>query len=65
MGRDWTRAFRKCPSVREYILLGEADDGSCAHNWFTWGNGDFAPGGNRAAIPPYKAEGFERIEVTL
>ena len=27
--------------VEEYILIGEADDGSCGHNWLTWGNPDF------------------------
>ena len=27
--------------VEEYILIGEADDGSCGHNWRTWGNPDF------------------------
>ena len=27
--------------VEEYILIGEADDGTCGHNWYTWGNSDF------------------------
>ncbi len=27
--------------VEEYILIGEADDGSCGHNWRTWGNPNF------------------------
>jgi hypothetical protein len=27
--------------VEEYILVGEADDGTCGHNWRTWGNPDF------------------------
>ena len=29
MGRDLSRAFRRCESVQEYVLLGEADDGAC------------------------------------
>lgn len=35
--------FRCCESVDEYVLLGEAHDGSCGHNWETWGNQAFAP----------------------
>lgn len=27
MGEDWSAAFRRCPSVREYVLLGEVYDG--------------------------------------
>jgi hypothetical protein len=43
MGQDWTQLFRDAASynVDEYILIGEADDGSCGHNWKTWGNADF------------------------
>jgi hypothetical protein len=37
MGLDWTSLFRQY-DVEEYILIGEADDGSCGHNWKTWGN---------------------------
>lgn len=33
MGVDWSRAFRNCDDVDEYVLLGEADDGSCGHLW--------------------------------
>lgn len=40
MGLDWTALFRDC-GVEEYILIGEADDGSCGHNWKTWGNPAF------------------------
>jgi hypothetical protein len=38
MRADWTAAFREAESVHEYVLLGEAFDGSCGHNWATWGN---------------------------
>ena len=27
----------------EYILIGEADDGTCGDNWETWGNPTFLP----------------------
>jgi len=37
MGQDWTSYFRNA-EVDEYILIGEADDGSCGDNWLTWGN---------------------------
>ena len=41
MGVDWSAAIRGTASVQEYLLVGEADDGCCGHNWFTWGNPDF------------------------
>eukprot|EP00927_Polykrikos_kofoidii_P077278 TRINITY_DN74236_c0_g1_i1.p1 TRINITY_DN74236_c0_g1~~TRINITY_DN74236_c0_g1_i1.p1 ORF type:complete len:305 (-),score=28.48 TRINITY_DN74236_c0_g1_i1:330-1244(-) len=36
LGQDWTPAFRRCPSVFEYILIGEADTGVCGSRatWF-------------------------------
>ena len=40
MGEDWTALFRK-EGVDEYILIGEADDGSVGDNWLTWGNPAF------------------------
>eukprot|EP00536_Pseudo-nitzschia_multiseries_P006101 jgi/Psemu1/154136/gw1.125.95.1 len=40
MGVDWTALFREA-GVEEYILIGEADDGSCGDNWSTWGNPAF------------------------
>jgi hypothetical protein len=56
-GQDWTAAFRRPIAadvdnardddgaierlVEEYILIGEADDGTCGHNWYSWGNSDF------------------------
>ena len=67
MGRDLSRAFRRCESVQEYVLLGEADDGACGDNWETWGN----PAFNRAFQAAYEerarraaaaAEGAEGAE---
>ena len=40
MGQDWSQMFRNA-NVDEYILIGEADDGTCGHNWETWGNPNF------------------------
>ena len=37
LGQDWTAAFRACPSVRRYLLLGEVDEGCCGRPWSTWG----------------------------
>ena len=34
---DWTDEIRKCESVEEYILIGEADGGCCGDAWRTWG----------------------------
>ena len=31
-GQDWTKDFRNERQVEEYILIGEADDGTCGHN---------------------------------
>eukprot|EP00899_Mesostigma_viride_P026190 jgi/Mesvir1/6756/Mv16717-RA.1 len=33
LGVDWTAAMRACPTLLEYILIGEKDDGICGH----WG----------------------------
>jgi hypothetical protein len=69
-GQDWTAAFRQCPSVQQYILIGEVDDGCCGHPFLTWGmppppRGEHAPDGCRTdarddALPPHVADGFER-----
>ena len=40
---DWTSDVRRVPSVREYVLVGEADFGACGRPAETWGNRDFAP----------------------
>ena len=42
MGEDWSAFFRD-NGVDEYILIGEADDGTCGNNWDTWGNPEFRP----------------------
>jgi len=37
INQDWTAGIRACSSVREYLLIGETDDGCCGHPWETWG----------------------------
>lgn len=36
-GIDWTAQMRAAPFVREYILIGETDNGICGCPWETWG----------------------------
>ncbi|KAL7539391.1 hypothetical protein ACHAWF_006396, partial [Thalassiosira exigua] len=65
-GEDWTSDFRRVGRAEEYVLVGEADDGSCGHNWFTWGNPDFRGPGEDVGIPgeaPHLADGYERVDL--
>ena len=66
MGEDWTRLFRDT-GVEEYILIGESDDGSCGHNWLTWGNAAFRDdhGDNESAVPPYQRDGYQRWDMDV
>ncbi len=50
VGVDWTKLFRQ-HQVQEYILIGEADDGSCG-NQDTWGSDKDSP--------LYEKEGYQR-----
>jgi hypothetical protein len=44
LGEDWTKDFRDAESIKEYILIGEADQGCCGHPWETWGaEPDYCP----------------------
>jgi hypothetical protein len=59
-----SHAFRHTPTVREYLLLGEADDGSVGHLWRTWGNPAFRPPTAPPSLPPpYLADGWERADL--
>lgn len=67
MGQDWSSMFRAV-GVDEYILIGEADDGSCGHNWYTWGNPDFyspEENENRAPLPPYQIDSYQRWDMEV
>lgn len=59
MGRDWTAAVRRTPSVREYVLIGEADYGICGDPWLTWGfrGGGFGAGGEAGSESDGSDEG--------
>ena len=37
LGRDWTCAIRSTASVKEYILVGQADSSMCGDARLTWG----------------------------
>jgi hypothetical protein len=87
-GQDWTAAFRRpiadvddgrdrdgtARLVEEYILIGEADDGTCGHNWLTWGNPDFRDRVSKPdddddgdvdgdEAPPYALDGYVRRDL--
>merc|ERR1712070_727533 len=75
MGHDWTALFRAA-GVDEYILIGEADDGTCGCNWKTWGNRAFygkryandeenqaKHSGNFSPIPPHEKDGYQRFDM--
>ena len=64
-GQDWTKDFRNERQVEEYILIGETDDGTCGHNWLTWGNPNFRPDNDNAVdfTAPYAIDGYERINL--
>jgi len=52
--------------VEEYILIGEADNGTCGHNWHTWGNPDFYQHDDAAdddIVAPYSRDGFKRVDL--
>ena len=52
--------------VEEYILIGEADNGTCGHNWRTWGNPDFYQHDNTAdddIAAPYSRDGYKRVDL--
>lgn len=67
MGKDWTAAFRQA-GVDEYILIGESDDGSCGHNWLTWGNDAFRDATLdlfecKAPVSPHEIDGYNRRDL--
>ena len=70
MAVDWTAHLRRCPSLEEYVLLGEVYDGACGDNDKTWGNPAFAeeaavPDGHGASggAPPYELDGWAATEL--
>lgn len=59
---DWTPAFRASDTVKEYILIGEAD-GGCVGSDETWGMPPFDEDWNPVAdyVPAFELEGFSKV----
>lgn len=58
--------------VEEYILIGEADNGTCGHNWYTWGNYDWMTDddddidddeSNNQPQTLYERDGYKRVDL--
>jgi hypothetical protein len=64
MGQDWSTLFRDV-GVDEYILIGEADDGTCGNNWETWGNPTFRNDqeDDENKKPPCVVDGYQRWDM--
>jgi hypothetical protein len=62
MGQDWTRLFREA-GVDEYILIGEADDGSCGHVVETWGQNSVDNDTGETVPPAYETSGYWRRDL--
>ena len=76
-GIDWTRQIRACGSVKQYVLLGEADSSTCGDGWATWGVLPIAGcrrcqyegcarcdyGLDEDSVPPFRAQGFARVDL--
>lgn len=61
---DWTADFRKTPSVKEYILIGETNSGCCGHPWETWGQVISSINTElEYQIPPYIGDEFKRVNL--
>ncbi len=58
---DWSQSIRATPSVREYLLIGETDDGVCGEPWSTWGFISWDKPTPTSA--PYILDGFTRTEL--
>jgi len=59
---DCSKDFRAYPGVKEYILIGESDYGSCGDQWETWGNTwDYED----HDVTPYQEDGFERFNLPM
>ena len=65
MGVDWSAAMRSTPSVKEYILVGEIDDGCCGDPWLTWGRraaGERRESADNCEPSPYTQDKFQRVD---
>eukprot|EP00933_Yihiella_yeosuensis_P081488 TRINITY_DN950_c1_g1_i4.p1 TRINITY_DN950_c1_g1~~TRINITY_DN950_c1_g1_i4.p1 ORF type:complete len:344 (+),score=71.91 TRINITY_DN950_c1_g1_i4:255-1286(+) len=61
---DWSRSFRRAPSVVEYLLVGPADSDRSGDCHLTWGGPDaFKSRGRPPPVPRYAEDGFVRHEL--
>eukprot|EP00746_Dinoflagellata_sp_MGD_P081577 gnl/MRDRNA2_/MRDRNA2_32436_c0_seq1.p1 gnl/MRDRNA2_/MRDRNA2_32436_c0~~gnl/MRDRNA2_/MRDRNA2_32436_c0_seq1.p1 ORF type:complete len:715 (-),score=118.49 gnl/MRDRNA2_/MRDRNA2_32436_c0_seq1:34-2178(-) len=60
-GVDWTRSFRTCSSLVEYVLIGAKDTARSGDAWRTWGQPPLFKKPHEA--PMYIAEGFVRTDL--
>jgi len=61
---DWSRSFRACSGVMEYVLLGPVDSGRSGHASETWGGAQpFQRKGQPSQVPFYFREGFIRRDL--
>ena len=65
LGEDWTNVMRRCNSVEEYLLIGEADGGCCGDAWKTWGvredDNYSKKNKKRSNMPLYERDGFLKL----
>lgn len=61
--KDFSADIRATSSVLEYILIGEIDSNCCGDRWSTWGNLDPSATVQEPLIAPYRADGFQRVEI--
>jgi len=60
---DYLEGVRKTNTLKEYILIGEADGGSCWHKWKTWWvDENWA---HEWQMKPYEKDGFGRYDLPL
>ena len=61
--KDFSKDFRSQKSVKEYLLIGETDDGCCGDDWETWGCSWRLNNKSKNQIPPYENDGFKRTDL--
>merc|ERR1712232_1124015 len=63
-GIDWSKSFRDCSAVVEYILVGPKDSDSSGDAFGTWGcAAPFHRKGRAPAVPRYTRDGFVRSDI--
>ncbi len=48
--------------AQEYVLIREADDGTCGQNWLKWGNPVLGTD-DGDDVPPHVSDGYERADL--